>query len=104
MSEMDRQNSEMDSLLRRSMSAPVPGLRPGFDERLLREVTRSAQPLSRRGRMLLAGYGVLSAAVSIVVMRGQGLGWEGIAALTLGPLALVGVARVQSLHNIRYRK
>jgi hypothetical protein len=90
---MDWRESEIDNLLRRSMSAPVPRLSPGFDERLLREVRRSWQPLNRSGRILLAGYGVLSAAVSVVVMRGQGLAWAGIAVMTLGPLALVAVAR-----------
>ena len=93
MSEMDRREAEIDSLLRRSMSAPIPDLPPGFDERLSREVRRGSQPLNRSGRILLAGYAVFSVAVSVVVMRGQGLGWEGITVLTLGPLALVAAAR-----------
>ena len=43
--------------------------------------------------LLLAGYGIMSAAASIVVMRGQGLGWAPIAALTLSPLAILEAAR-----------
>lgn len=89
---MDRRDAEMDSLLRRSMSAPVPSLPPGFEDRVSREVRRSSQGLDGRGRMLLAGYGVMSAVVSVVVMRGQGLAWEGVTAMTLGPLALVAAA------------
>ena len=92
MSEMDRRDAEMDSLLGRSMSAPVPGLAPGFAERLSREVRRRSQPLNRSGRILLTGYGVVSAAVSVVVMRGQGLSWEGIAVTILGPFALFAAA------------
>ena len=41
----------------------------------------------------IAGYGIMSAAASIVVMRGQGLGWAPIAALTLSPLAILEAAR-----------
>jgi hypothetical protein len=95
----------MDSLLRRSLSAPVPSLSPGFDERLSREVRRGSQPLNPKGRMLLAGYGLLSAAVCVVVMHGQGLGWEAIALMTLGPLALVAAARAMGRtklgHSVR---
>lgn len=90
---MDRQEAETDSLLRRSLSAPIPGLSLGFDERLSRELRRGSQPLNRSGRMLLAGYAVLSAVVSVVVMRGEGLGWEGITVMTLGPLVFIAAAR-----------
>ncbi len=93
MPEMDRQEAEVDSLLRRSLSTPMPNLSPGFDERVSRELRRSAQPLNRSGRILLAAYAVLSVAVSVVVMRGQGLGWEYITLVTLVPLALVAAAR-----------
>ena len=53
MPEMDRKDAEIDSLLRRCLSAPIPGLSPDFDERLSRELRRSAQPLKRNARMLL---------------------------------------------------
>ncbi len=89
MPEMDQQETEMDSLLRLSLSAPVPVLRPGFSQRLSRKVLHGSQPLNRSGRLLLTGYGVLSAAVSVVVMRSQGLGWGAITVMTLGPLVLV---------------
>jgi hypothetical protein len=42
---------------------------------------------------LLASYGGVSAVTSIVVMRGQGLGWVAIAVMTLGALATLGVTR-----------
>ncbi|MGA3190244.1 MAG: hypothetical protein ABSF22_24325 [Bryobacteraceae bacterium] len=93
MSEMDPRQAEMDRLLRRSMSAPVPRLTPGFDERLSRELRRRSEPANQYGRILLAGYALISAATSILVMRGQGLHWGMIAAMTMGPLALVEAAR-----------
>jgi hypothetical protein len=93
MSEMEPHEAEIDSLLRRSMAAPVPRLPPDFSQVLLREVRRRSQRPHRYGQILLAGYGVVSAAVCTVVMRGQGLGWGVIAATTLGPLALLEAAR-----------
>jgi hypothetical protein len=45
------------------------------------------------GRGLLAAYGGVSAVVSIVMMRGQGLGWVAIVVMTLGPLATLELAR-----------
>jgi hypothetical protein len=90
---MDPREAEIDSLLRRSMSAPVPRLPPDFNQVLSRELRRRSQPPHRYGQILLAGYGVMSAAVSMLVMRGQGLGWGVIAALTLGPLVMVEAAR-----------
>jgi hypothetical protein len=86
---MEPRDAGIDSLLRRSMAAPVPSLPPDFDQRLMRELRRSSQPLDRYGRILLAGYGVMSVAASAVVMRGQGLNWGAIAVTILGPLALV---------------
>jgi hypothetical protein len=83
----------MDSLLRRSMAAPVPSLPPDFDQRLMREVRRSSEPLNRYGRILLAGYGLTSVVVSAVVMRGQGLGWSAISVMILAPLALITATR-----------
>jgi hypothetical protein len=93
MSEMDPREAEIDSLLRRSMAAPVPRLPPSFDQVLSREVRRRSQGPQRYGRILLAGYAVISVAASIVVMRGQGLGWGVITMTTLGPLVLAEGAR-----------
>jgi hypothetical protein len=98
---------KMDSLLRRSLPAPVPILPPDFDQRLMRQVMRDvghsspgnsspnqrSQPLHRYRRILLAGYGLTSVVVSAVVMRGQGLGWGAISVMILSPLALLAAAR-----------
>jgi hypothetical protein len=83
----------MDSLLRRSMTAPVPQLSLDFHQVLSRELRRRSQPPRQFGRILLAGYGAVSAVVCIVVMRGQGLGWGAIAVMTLGPLVTLELAR-----------
>jgi hypothetical protein len=93
MSEMDSREAEIDKLLRRSMAAPVPRLPPDFDRVLSREVRRRSERPHQYGQILLAGYGVVSAAVSMVLMRGQGLGWGLIAAMTLGPLAMLEATR-----------
>jgi hypothetical protein len=93
MSDMDPREAEMDRLLRRSMAAPVPRLSPDFHQGLSRELRRTSQPPNQFGRIFLAGYGGVSAVVSIVVMRGQGLGWAAIAVMTLGPLATLELAR-----------
>ena len=85
--------TEMDSLLRRSMSAPVPRLSPDFHQILSRELRRTSQPPNRFGPILLAAYAAVSAVVSIVVMRGQGLGWMATAVMTIGPLATLELAR-----------
>ncbi len=89
MSEMDPRDAEMERLLRRSMDAPVPQLSPDFHQALARELRRRSEPFNQVGRILLAAYGGVSGVVSLVVMRGQGLGWGAIAAMILGPLALV---------------
>jgi hypothetical protein len=91
--EMDARDAEMDRLLRRSMAAPVPRLSPDFEQMLSREVRQRSSGCDRYGGILLAGYGAVSAATSILVMRGQGLGWGAIAAMTLGPLAMVEAVR-----------
>jgi hypothetical protein len=90
---MEPHEAEIDSLLRRSMARPVPSLLPDFDQRLMRELRRSSQPLDRYRRILLTGYGLTSVLTSAVVMRGQGLDWGAISVMILGPLALVAVAR-----------
>jgi hypothetical protein len=93
MSEMEPGEVEIDRLLRRTEAAPVPRLSANFQLDFERELRRRSQPASRYGRILLAGYGVISAATCILVMRGQGLGWGVIAAMTIGPLATVEGAR-----------
>ena len=93
MTEMEPREAEIDNLLRRFMAAPVPGLPPDFEQRLMRAVRRGSQPLDRYRRILLTGYGLTSAVTSAVVMRGQGLGWGAISVMILGPLALVAAAR-----------
>jgi len=90
---MEPSQAEIERLLRRTLAAPVPSLPTNFDARLLRKVRRSSQPLNRYRRVLLTGYGVTSAVVCAVIMRGQGLGWGAISLMILGPLALVAAAR-----------
>jgi hypothetical protein len=87
--EMEPHETRIDSLLRRSMRAPVPNLPPDFDQRLMSELRQSSRGLGRYGRIVLIFYGLISVVVSTVVMRGQGLDWGAIAAMILGPLALV---------------
>ena len=89
MTEMEPHETGIDSLLRRSMGAPVPSLPPDFDQRLISELRQSSQGLGRYSRVVLTLYGLISVVVSAVVMRGQGLDWGAIAAMILGPLALV---------------
>jgi hypothetical protein len=93
MSEMDPREAEMDSLLRRSMTKPVPHLSPDFHQVLSRELRRRSQPLNPFSRILLTGYGVVSAVTSIVVMRSQELGWVAIAMTMFGSLATLELAR-----------
>jgi len=93
MPEMDGRQTEMDRALRRSLTAPVPRLSPDFHERLSREMRRRSGPPHPFGPVLLTAYGAVSALTSIVVMRGQGLGWGTIAAMTLGSLATLELAR-----------
>jgi hypothetical protein len=88
-SEMEPDDAGIDALLRHSMDAPVPRLPSDFEQRVMRAVTHESANLDRYGRMVLTGYGLASIAVSGAVMRGQGLGWEMIAAAILGPLAVV---------------
>jgi hypothetical protein len=87
--EMDPGAAGIDSLLRRSMAAPVPSLPPDFDQRLMRELRQSFRPLDRYRPILLTCYGLISVVTSTVVMRGQGLDWGPIAVMILGPLTLV---------------
>jgi anti-sigma factor RsiW len=90
--EMESRENEMDRLLRRSLSAPVPALPRDFDQRLMRKVQQSSQPRDRYRRTLLSSYGLISVVVSAVVMRGQGLGWGPTAGMILAPLVLVAAA------------
>ncbi len=93
MSEMEPREAGIDSLLRRSLTAPVPSLPPDFVQRLMREVGRSAQPLDRYRRIILTGYGLTSVVTSALVMRGHGLDWGAIAVMIIGPLAVVVTVR-----------
>ena len=81
----------MDSMLRRSMAAPVPRPSPDLEKRVSRAVRLRARPSPAVTRTLLAGYVVVSAMTSIIVMRGQGLGWGTIAAMTLSSLLVLGL-------------
>jgi hypothetical protein len=91
--EPDPSQAAIDRLLRSSLAAPVPTMSPDFDQRLMRELTQSpgqsSPALARYRQILLTTYGVISVVVSAAVMRSQGLTWPPIAALILGPLALV---------------
>src|ERR1017187_6241067 len=89
MTDMEPRDAKIDSLLRRSLAAPVPRLPPDFDQRLMRELRPGSPVLDRYRRILLTGYGLISVVASAVVMRGQGLDWVAIAVMILGPLALV---------------
>jgi len=53
MTEKEPREAEIESLLRRSMAAPVPSLPPDFDQRLMRQVRRSSSSLDRYDRLLL---------------------------------------------------
>lgn len=87
-----QQQVEMDNLLRRTLSGPLPTLSPDFDQRLLRELREDSQPLDRFRRILFTGYGLLSVIASIIVLRSQGLNWTVVTATTLAPLALIAIA------------
>lgn len=91
MSDLETRDALMDNLLRRSLTAPVPRPSPDLHKRVSRAVRRRARPSRALNRNLLAGYAVVSAVTSIVVMRGQGLGWGAIAVLTLSPLLVLGL-------------
>ena len=75
------------------MSAPIPTLAPNFDQRVVREIQRSAQPLSRYARMFFVAYALVSIVASAVVMRGQGLHWGAIAVALLASLAVIPALR-----------
>ena len=91
--EMDPREAGIDNLLRSSMAAPVPSLPSDFDQRLMRQVRCTSQPLDRYRRILLTSYGVVSVLASAVAMRGQGLDWGPIAGMILVPLAVVAAVR-----------
>ncbi len=86
---MEPRETEIDGLLRTSMNTPVPDLPSDFEQRLMLEVNRRAQPLGRNARVLLAGYCLLSVLASTAVLRGQGLDWGATASMILLPLTLV---------------
>lgn len=84
---------EIDTLLRNAVAAPIPQLSADFDTRLQgniqRWLDRDSRVLSPYRRGLLAAYGVASAAISLVVLRAQGLDWMTTALLVLSPCALL---------------
>jgi hypothetical protein len=96
-SDMDPRQTEIDSLLRQSLAAPVPRLSPDFHQSLSRKLQQGSEPSKQFARFLLAGYGVVSALVSVVLMRSQGLGWVPIAVMTLALLATLGLASLLRL-------
>lgn len=91
MTEMEHNQHDIDSLLRRSMAMPLPSLPPDFDQRVIRKVQPSSQPLVRYRQTLITTYGLVSVVVCTVLMRGQGLGWGTVAGMILGPLALLAI-------------
>lgn len=93
MNDMESREEEIDQMLRRSMNAAVPTLAPDFHQRVLRELRRRSEPMGRSRRLLLAGYGTISVAVSAIVMRGQGLGLGMTIGLILAPCMVVAVVR-----------
>jgi len=84
---------EIDRLLRHSMQTPVPSLPADFEQRVMRGVRRSTQPLDKYQRMLLTGYGLISIVVSVVVMRNVGVSWGTVTGMIAAPLAFVAIAR-----------
>ena len=91
MSDPDPRDARMDDLLRRSMAAPVPRPSPDLEKRVSRALRRRARPSLTITRNLLVGYAAVSTLTSIIVMRGQGLGWGTIAAMTLTSLLVLGL-------------
>ncbi len=89
MPETDPRQEAMDELLRRSMSAPVPRLSADFAPRLARAVRNRARSTHPFGRRLVGAYGGVSVLVSVVVMRGQGLGLAVIAGTLIGATVLL---------------
>ena len=102
MTEMDPSQSGIDRLMRNSMAATVPALAPDFDQRLMRNLTQNSHALARYRQILLITYGVVSVVVSAAVMRSQGLDWAPIAAMILGPLALVAAYPILASRFIRH--
>ena len=82
-------HDEMDGLLRRSMAGTVPTLRADFERGLMRELGQGPEVRKKYRRVLLGGYGVVSAVTCAVIMRGQGLEWGVIAGMLLLPVAMV---------------
>lgn len=88
MTEMDDPQARMDALLRRALATPAPALPKDFDARLMRELRRRARPMEGPRRVLLVGYGLSSALVCALIMRGQGFAWGMVVAMILAPVAL----------------
>ena len=91
--EMGPHKPDVDHLLRRLANVPVPTLPPDFDQRIMRKISRQAQPLNRYSEILLIGYGLISAASCALIMHGQGLHMGLITGLIIAPLAMLAAAR-----------
>jgi RNA polymerase sigma-70 factor (ECF subfamily) len=98
-SEPVEKDAAMDRMLRRSLNAPVPELSPDFESRVLREASRSEGASLRYRNAVLTGYAATSAIASVVVMRGQGLGWGVVALAMLTPMLLAAVGRFVAMRR-----
>jgi hypothetical protein len=80
---------DMDRLLSRALSTPVPELPAGFDRRLMRQVR--PRRLGAQGRVALALYGLPAIAISVWTMRVEAIEWTLVAAAVVVPVALVAM-------------
>jgi hypothetical protein len=93
MTEMDPRDAAIEGRLRRAMTAPIPTLSPEFHANLSSKLRRRSEGPEPFGRILLVVYAGVSAVVSTLVMRGQGLGWAVIGVMAMGALATFELAR-----------
>lgn len=94
MPETDPRQAAMDELLRRSMAGPTPSLSADFHPRLAQTLRRRSETTLPLARLLIGAYGAVSTLVSVVVMRGQGLGFDMVAGALFGAALLLGGIRV----------
>lgn len=71
----------MDRLLRDAMTAEVPQLSPGFDDRVLRRVR--PRRVTPAGRVVIAAYILIAVAASLWLMRDLQVTWI-VAAVAIG--------------------
>ena len=74
-------DEQMDRLLRDAMTAELPQLSPGFDDRVLRQVR--PRRLTPAGRAVIAAYIVIAAAATLWLMRDLQITWI-VAAVAIG--------------------